>query len=211
MGLPMGMMYFNEVGYFFVLTIFMGKIGDVVLSAHQITIQYFWVVMTLVFCFNHAFSIRVGWRLGRKEPNWIMPITLLGIGMIILYTVFIGLFYWFMPNQLVQLDFIKAPQPGPLFMHTAVVLFFYLAFFQLMDGVRLTLFSILRGIKDTGFPLLTSLITFWGIALPIGYYLAFVKYANFPQGLWIGLIISAAVNIVLLALRLRYKILKINA
>jgi MATE family multidrug resistance protein len=205
-GLPLGAMYSIEIGYFLVLAIFFGKISQTMLSAHQITIQYFWVVMTMVFSINQAFSIRVGWRLGRKEPQWLVPITLMAVSVILIYAVFIGLLYWFFPNLLLSVDFIHAPKPEPGLIKTATLLFFYVALFQIADGTRLTLFSILRGMKDTRFTLYTSIFVFWGIALPLGYYLAFIRYHNYAQGLWIGLIFSAMVSILILSLRLRHKI-----
>ena len=207
-GLPLGLMYSLELGYFLVLAIFFGKISPTLLSAHQITIQYFWVAMTIVFSMNQAYSIRVSWRLGRKEPEWVMPITLMGIGLVLLYTFTVGLFYWFMPHALIHIDFINAKKPGAALVSAAILLFFYIAFFQICESVRLTLFAILRGLKDTRFTLINSIFAFWGIALPLGYYLTFIRHHNYAQGLWIGLIFSALVSSTMLAFRLRYKIKK---
>jgi len=207
-GLPLGMMFCIEIGYFLILAVFFGKISQTLLSAHQLTIQYFWLAMNIVFSFDQAYSIRVGWRVGRKEPEWIAPIAFMGVGVVLIYTLIIGLFYWFIPHALVNIDFIQAPTPRPALVHAAILLFFYIAIFQMCEGVRLTLFGILRGIKDTRFTLVNSIISFWGIALPIGYYLAFIRYTNYPQGLWIGLIVSAVISSIVLGLRLRYKIKK---
>lgn len=207
-GLPLGAMYSIEIGYFLVLAIFFGKISQTMLSAHQLTIQYFWIAMTMIFSINQAFSIRIGWRLGRKEPQWILPIALMAEAVTIIYAILVGLLYWFFPTALLNVDFIHAPQPSADLIAAASMLFFYVAIFQLFDGARLTLFSILRGMKDTHFTLITSLISFWGIALPLGYYLAFIRNQNYPQGLWIGLIVSAGVSIILLSFRLRTQIKK---
>ncbi|MDX2164609.1 MAG: MATE family efflux transporter [Gammaproteobacteria bacterium] len=207
-GLPLGIMFCIEIGYFLVLAVFFGKISQTLLSAHQLTIQYFWVAMNIVFSFDQAYSIRVGWRVGRKEPEWIAPITFMGISVVLLYTFIVGLFYWFIPHTLVNIDFIQAPTPRPALVHAAILLFFYIAIFQICEGTRLTLFGILRGLKDTRFTLVNSIISFWGIALPLGYYLAFIRNHNYPQGLWIGLIVSAIISSGVLSLRLHYKIKK---
>ncbi|HEV2614111.1 MAG TPA: MATE family efflux transporter [Gammaproteobacteria bacterium] len=205
-GLPLGVMYSCELGYFLVLAIFFGRMSQTILSAHQITIQYFWIAMTLVFAFSQAFSIRIGWRLGRKEPEWVLPITLMSTGVITLLSILIAILYWLFPVILINLDFIHAPKPDPALVNTAVLLFFYVALFQIVESVRLTLFAILRGLKDTRFTLYTSVLSFWGIALPVGYYLAFIRNQNYAQGLWIGLIFSAMVSIAILSFRLKYKI-----
>jgi len=202
LGLPLGAMYSVEVGYFLVLAVFLGKISTAILSANQIVMQYFWLSMTVVFSLMQAFSIRVGWRLGRKEPEWILPIAIIGQASTLIYTLLMALVYIFLPHYLIHFDFIGAAAPHAELVSNIVLLFFFAAFFQIADGTRLTIFSILRGMKDTRFTLLTSVITFWGIALPLGYYLAFIKYDRYAPGLWIGLVISAWVGFFMLWLRL---------
>ena len=204
-GLPLGSMYCLEIGYFLVLAIFFGKIGQVILSAHQVVIQFFWVSMTIVFSFIQAVSIRVGWRLGRKEPHWILPISLVSQLIIFIYGFLIALVYWLFPRYLIHLDFIHAASPSAEFISLAILLFFYTAIFQMADSARLVFFGVLRGMKDTRFTLFSSVITFWGIALPLGYYLAFIRYPYYPQGLWIALIISALIGTGLLWKRLLFK------
>jgi MATE family multidrug resistance protein len=47
----------------------------------------------------------------------------------------------------------------------------------------MSLFGALRGLKDTHFTLLISILTFWGIALPLGYLLA-TYFHLAGTGLW---------------------------
>jgi len=207
-GLPLGAMYSIEIAYFLVLAIFMGKFGNLVLAAHQIVIQYFWVFMTVTFSIGQALSIRAGWRLGRHEPQWIMPIVNAGQKMVLIYICLVGLIFWAFPHYLIAIDFHDAAPPENALVSTAVYLFIFAAVFQIADSIRITYFSILRGMKDMSFTLIVSMITFWGIALPLGYYLAFVHERN-PAGLWEGLIISGMVGSVLLWLRLKAKVAKL--
>lgn len=71
------------------------------------------------------------------------------------------------------------------------------AIFQLFEASRIVLFGSLRGLKDTKFTLFTSIISFWGIALPIGYLLA--TYFQFgAMGYWWSMVMGAGFSVVLL-------------
>lgn len=206
-GLPLGGMYSVEIGFFFVLAILMGKFGNDALAAHQLVTQYFWVLINVVYSIGQALSIRTGWRLGRKEPEWIMPITKIGQGIVIFYLVLLGLIYFLFPHALVAIDLGHYYDPHSQLTSMAVLFFAIAAIFQLTDGIRITFFSILKAMKDTQFTFVVSIIQFWLIAFPLGYYLAFEKLKT-PQSLWIALIIGGIAGNVLLWRRLKEKIKK---
>lgn len=203
-GLPLGAMYSVEIAYFLVLAVLMGKFGNIVLSAHQIVIQYFWIIMGVTFSIGQALSIRTGWRLGRNESQWIMPITIIGQMIALSFTFLVGLLFWIFPHDLIMFDFQDAASPEKALVTTAVYLFAFAAVFQIFESIRVIFFCVLRGMKDAKFTLFISMLTFWGIALPSGYYLAFIHHKN-PAGLWEGLIISGIISSILLWLRLKTK------
>jgi MATE family multidrug resistance protein len=79
------------------------------------------------------------------------------------------------------------------------------AIFQIVEATRIAFFGALRGLKDTKFTLLTSAMSFWCIALPIGYLLA--TYAQIGGiGYWWGMVMGAAFSVVLLSWRFKSKI-----
>jgi len=201
-GLPLGIMYCVEIAFFLVLAVFMGKFGNTTLAAHQITIQYFWIFTNTGFSIGQALSIRIGWRLGRGEKEWIIPITWIGQLLTTTYFIFTAFLFWFLSKYLILLDLNYTPLlQDKVLIETTTILFKFLAIFQIIDGIRFTFFGILRGMKDTRFALLASVIQFWIISLPLSYYLAFHALKN-PTGLWMGLILSAAVGIMILWRRL---------
>jgi MATE family multidrug resistance protein len=71
------------------------------------------------------------------------------------------------------------------------------------------LFGTLRALKDTNFTLLTSIISFWCIALPIGYLLA-TYFRLGGEGLWYGMVIGASISVLLLYQRFKSKIRRYN-
>ena len=71
------------------------------------------------------------------------------------------------------------------------------AAFQLFDGVQGVLTGALRGAGDTRTPMVCHLLAYWGLGLPVGYYLCF-RLNWGAVGLWTGL--CAAIIVIGLAL-----------
>jgi len=103
-GVPLGGMFSIEIGCFLIVAVFMGKISDVALAANQIIMQFLWVTINVVFSIGQAVSIRIGWRLGRQEPQWVLPLSWLGQSMSFIYMLIIALIYWLFPKYLIALD-----------------------------------------------------------------------------------------------------------
>jgi len=72
--------------------------------------------------------------------------------------------------------------------------------FQIPDGIQCVSLGILRGMYDVKIPTLFTLIAYWVVSLPLGYYLAFVKGFG-AQGVWWGLTIGLLTSAALLSLR----------
>jgi MATE family multidrug resistance protein len=68
------------------------------------------------------------------------------------------------------------------------------------DGLQTILAGALRGLKDTGVPLLFASIGYWLIGFPAAWMLAF-KMGYGAVGVWIGLSVGTLVYATLLALR----------
>ena len=77
----------------------------------------------------------------------------------------------------------------------------YSLFFQLADTFAAPLQGILRGYKDTQVPFYLGLIAYWGISLPLGFFLDHFTSLG-PYGYWIGLIASLVMSGILFQWRL---------
>ena len=63
------------------------------------------------------------------------------------------------------------------------------AVFQIADGVQVVATGVLRGIGNTKASAVANLVSYWVVALPIGYYLCFgIQWGL--VGLWIGLTVG---------------------
>jgi len=74
------------------------------------------------------------------------------------------------------------------------------AIFQLSDGIQVTAGGALRGLKDTTMPMIITVLAYWAIGMPVGYWLAFHQGLG-ARGMWIGLAAGLTAAAVLLTLR----------
>jgi MATE family multidrug resistance protein len=66
--------------------------------------------------------------------------------------------------------------------------------FQLSDGIQVIGLGALRGMSDVKIPTIITLIAYWGIGLPLGYFFGFTMgqgALGVWYGLWAGLSIAA--------------------
>jgi multidrug resistance protein, MATE family len=81
-------------------------------------------------------------------------------------------------------------------------LFVALATLQVWDGVQSTMLGALRGMSDTAWPAMVSLVAYWLVALPAGWVFAFPLGFG-PAGVWLGFGVALAAASVALTLRFR--------
>lgn len=196
-GLPIGSAFFVEVSMFAGVALLMGSIGAVPAAAHQIAIN----VAAFIFMFSLGVSlattVRVGHALGRRDhaaterAGWVgiglaLSIQLSAAGALLLWRRSIAGIY----------------THDPAVLDLAAQLLLLAAIFQLSDGLQVSAAGALRGLKDTKTPMLITVVAYWVVGLPLGYWLAFPQGLG-PRGLWIGFIAGLSVAAALLAARFR--------
>ena len=203
-GVPMGLMYCVEVGFFFVMALLMGSFGTQLLAANQITMQYMGTLMSVIFSIAQAITVRMGHLLGAGDPVSAKQTAYGGISISIILMLIVAICYWIFPNALISIDLdIDKPENMEL-VHFATQFLAVSSLFQIFEATRISLFGALRSLKDTHFTLIISIISFWGIALPIGYFLA-TRLGLAGTGLWWGMVLGAASSLLLLYWRFQYK------
>jgi len=197
LGIPMGVMYCVETGYFFLMTICMGWISIPTLAANQIAMQYLGFLTSVVFATAQGITVRMGHLLGANEINAAKRAAYSGIIFSLIFMMIIAILYWLFPKWLISVDLnINNPINSEV-VHLATLFLFISAFFQILESMRLSLFGALRGLKDTQFTLITSIICFWCIALPIGYLFS-IPLDHGGQGFWWAMVAGAFLSVVLL-------------
>ena len=74
------------------------------------------------------------------------------------------------------------------------------ALWQVSDGIQITALGALRAIQDVNIPMYITLIAYWVIALPLGYYLGFFTNLG-VYGVWIGLVVGLTLSASVLTYR----------
>ncbi len=209
-GLPMGLMYSLEIGYFLTLSLLMAKLGLDQIDANQIALQYLGFLSTFSFSMAQAITVRMGHSLGAKKPEIAHRAAQAGILTAMGFMACVALIYLLFPRVLIGFDFnLSALHQAhhENLIQQAVKFLAVMGLFQFLESIRLTLFGALRAYKDTKFTLLSSVFCFWGLALPLGYFFAHHDFLSLNLGAmayWFGASFGALINIVLLSSRYKF-------
>lgn len=195
-GAPMGVTFGIESGLFMITAILIGQLGTIPLAAHQIALQLASLSFMIPLSIALASTIRVGNLIGAgayasaKHAGWLS----IGLGALVMCAsaiVFVAF-----PEMLIELFLGEKAATSEIDVAVlAVKLLALAALFQLVDGIQATAGGSLRGLKDTFWPMVIGLISYWAIGLSVGYSLSLKHGA---EGLWIGLVVGLAVAAVLL-------------
>jgi MATE family multidrug resistance protein len=203
-GIPMGSMYCIELSFFLAVTLLVGHFGSSALAGNQITLQYLMQLTTVTFAIAQAVTVRMGHMLGANNIASAERATYIGLMISTTFMGVVALCYWFLPTWLMALDLdVHAPQNADVIAYTKR--FFAIgALFQLLEAIRIVFFGALRSLKDTRYTLITSIICFWCIGLPVGYLLAMPLHWG-STGLWWGMVFGTTCSVASLLKRFRYK------
>ena len=200
-GLPMGISFAIESGYFTVTGILVGTLGAVSLAAHQIALQLVSFSFMIPLSVGLATTIRVGNLVGAERVDTARHAGWLAIGVGAGVMVISALVYGLSPKPLVGL-FLGDTSVGESASVAALAaqLLFLAGLFQIFDGTQTVASGALRGLKDTFWPMVIGLVSYWVVGLGTGY---FLMTTLGTRGLWIGIIFGLAVAAVLLVARWR--------
>lgn len=204
-GTPMGIMYCVEVAFFLAVTLIIGSFGSQLLAANQIALQYMGTLMAVIFSIAQAITVRMGHLLGAGKKKSAEQAAYVGIIISALLMMLTAIFYLIFPLNLISIDFDVNAVKNAKIVSFAVQFFAISAVFQIFEAVRIALFGALRGLKDTHFTLLVSTVSFWLIALPIGYLLAKAGSMG-GAGMWWGMVVGAMFSVPILFWRFKWKI-----
>lgn len=197
-GMPIGLMYSVEIAFFLVLNICMGAIGgNSMLAANQIVLQYLGIFVSIIFSIAKAITVRMGHLLGERETWKSKLVATQGIIISLMMGLFTSILFLFTPKFLIGLDFDVTNPTNDNIVNLATQFFLIASFFLIFESIRVALFGVLRALQQTHVTLLISIVSFWLIALPLGYYLA-VELKFGGLGFWYAMIVGVFISIILL-------------
>jgi len=194
-GVPIGFQFIFEVGAFTISAVMIGWIGATALAAHQIAISLASITFMMATGIASATTIRVGNQNGRKDYRTLRKVGFTGYFMVIMFMTLNGLLMIIGRNFLPTL-YINEVEVITLASGLLVVA----ALFQVSDGMQVVGLGACRGMTDVKIPTIFTLIAYWVIGLPIGYFLGFQLNMG-AKGIWWGLLIGLTVTAILMLAR----------
>jgi MATE family multidrug resistance protein len=203
-GIPSGLQFFFEIAAFSLAVVMMGWLGTDRLAAHQVAINIGAVTYMMASGIGYAGAIRVGEGRGLSSVSKIKLSGNVALVLVILFMTAMMTIIIVFDKPLVEFYIIDNEV-----LTIALKLLVICAFFQLSDGVQVVALGVLRGISDVNIPTWITMFAYWGIALPLGYYLGFSMKMD-AIGIWIGLLAGLTVSAVLNTIRFYYLLRKMR-
>jgi len=194
LGIPMGMGVLAEVLVFCTVTILIGRMGAIPAASHSIVLTLASLTFMVPLALSSTAAVKVANGFAKNDRELIIGHTISCTFLSFLFMCFSASVYFSIPGVLLR--FATVDSEVILFASKLLII---VGLFQIPDGIQVTLWGALRGIKVTKAPMAICLVGHWLIGLPTGYFLAY--YLGYGAlGLWAGL----AIGLYLMALGLSY-------
>lgn len=210
LGVPMGMVFTFESGFFVLGTFMAGLFGEISLAAHHIAIHLCILTYMVIIGISNATSVVVSLAFGAAEFDRIRTVGRAGICLGLIWMSITSCLFILWPKPLIYLFTYFNQQELAHVFSIASSLLTIGAVFQLFDGVQGIIFGILRGLEEGFKPMLIAIIGYWCVGAPFAYLLA-VNWQWGVQGVWWGLATGLAATGLLGWLFFEYKIKKLTA
>lgn len=194
-GLPMGVAIFMEGSLFVATALLIGTLGTVAVAAHQIAINVASVCFMVPLGIAMATTVRVGYAAGARDADGVRWAAGAGYALTALTQVASALLL-VIGGSLIASAYTGDAAVAAL----AVQLLLLAAVFQLSDGLQAASGGALRGLKDTRVPMLITTLAYWGLGMPLGWWLGLARGGGAP-GMWVGLIAGLSAAALLLTWR----------
>ena len=197
LGAPIGAQHQLEYGVFAVVGLLMGRIGTAQVAAHQVALNLASLTFMVPLGLSAAAAVVVGHAVGRGDRAAAREASRAALCVAIGFMGITASAFLLLPGPLTRL-YTDAPEV----IRIAVVLIPLAGVFQVFDGIQVTCIGLLRGLGDTRTPMLTGVLGFWLLGLPVSLLLCF-RLGLGPAGLWWGLVLGLVVVAIFLLLRLQ--------
>jgi MATE family multidrug resistance protein len=193
-----------EVSGFSVGSLMMGWIGVVPLAAHQIALSVAGLTFMVPLGLAQAVSMRIGHARGARRGKRIAPIVHSALGLTVGLMALFGASYLFLGNVIAA-----SFTPDLAVRSLTVQLLVVAGVFQIFDGVQVVSSGALRGFADTRVPFLVGIVSYWVVALPVSWLVAF-HFGFGAPGVWVGFVVGLGVAAIAMSARLLRKCRDLN-
>jgi MATE family, multidrug efflux pump len=191
----MGISLFMESSLFVAVALAIGTLGTDIVASHQIAINVATLTFMVPLGIAMATTVRVGHAVGRGDRQGVRDAGLVGLGLTLAAQGFSACLMLSVPQHIAGLYTEDATVIA-----LAAELLILAGLFQFSDGLQVAASGALRGLKDTRVPMLITTFAYWGVGMPVGWWLAF-RAGLGARGMWMGLIAGLSMAAVLLTTR----------
>jgi len=195
LGVPISITITAEVGLFSAISILVGTRGAEITAAHQIALSYASAMFMIPLALSSATTVQVGHMLGAGNPVQARIAGFAGIGMCAAFMAVSATVLLVFRDEIVTLY-----TDDPVVTGIALSLMLVAAIFQVADGIQIGAAASLRAYKDTAFPMVINIFSYWVVAFPLGY-MAAITYRLPANQIWAAFIAGLGVAAVLLTWR----------
>ncbi|GAA4880868.1 MATE family efflux transporter [Ferrimonas pelagia] len=202
LGLPVALAIFFEVTLFAFVAVMIAPLGSVVIAGHQVAANFSSIIFMLPLSIGIAVTIRIGYYLGRGQPEIAKMVATIGVLMGLAVAACTAVLTVFGRELIADLYTNDTAVIG-----LAVQLMLLCAVYQLSDAVQVVSTACLRGYKDTMPILWIAFFSYWIIGMSVGYVVGLTDWLvprMGAHGFWIGFIAGLSIAAVLLQWRLRH-------
>jgi MATE family, multidrug efflux pump len=208
LGFPIGLTMLAEVALFSCVALIIAPLGTTILAANQVALSLTSLTFMLPLSVGLAINIRAGNHLGANDPRAARFSSLVGVALAMFLAVCAMVVIVTGRNAISSLYTSDAEV-----VMVASGLLFFAAFYQLPDAVQVCVINALRSFKDTRVPLIIVLVAYWVISIPLGWCLTMGLWGLEPigaKGMWIGMVCGLTFAAVMLSLRFRQVLARVN-
>jgi len=182
--IPLSFQNLIEITAFSLSAVMIGWLGEVSLASHQVAMSMSSFSFMLALGVGAAATIRVSHQYGYGDYK---SMRMAGFAAIHLSTALMavcGVLYIIFRSYIPQIY-----STDSQVIELASKLLIVAALFQIFDAVQLSSLACLRALADVKIPLLLSIISYYLVSLPLGYFCGFVLKLG-AAGVWIGLLLG---------------------
>src|SRR5881394_132602 len=199
LGAPIGAQMVLEIGAFGTVALLMGWLGVVQVAGHQVALNLASLTFMVPLGVSSAAAVIVGHAVGRGDAAGVRRSTsaalIVGVG----FMLGAGALFVYAPGPLARLYTSDAAV-----LALAVQLLPIAGVFQVFDGLQVVSIGLLRGLGDTQVPVITNIVGFWCLGMPVSLWLGFGAGYG-AVGLWWGLVVGLVIVALFLILRVRQR------
>lgn len=199
LGIPIGISAFFEVTSFTFMTIFISRLGENIVSGHQIVSNLSSLFYMAPLAIGVSCSVLVSQSLGAESPTSARIATMRCLKFAIVFACFISILLYFQKGFFVSLYTEDA-----LVKSVAVTLIGFACIYHVFDAINCVGSFALRGYRITFVPMLLYGALLWGLGLGLGSILTFSDYLT-PEplgasGYWTAITIGLALSGIIVGL-----------